>query len=249
MKDQRTDKSIYNQIAQKLMADIMAGVYRPGERLPSENELATQHGVHRLTARQAITVLVEKDLIYRSQGRGAFVKEQKIEYSLDFNTNFTQSLFYVGYLPCLQIISSKVTVASEQLARLLETQVEKSVFQIKFLRAASSQITDTTVPPLCPLCISVSYLLAEKFPELPVLIYKAHSLYSLLRNYYGIEPRRTHTQIETVAASKQDAKLLKISPHAPLLVTKSLVHDQNDQLFEYTVSHFRGDRFSLQVSC
>jgi GntR family transcriptional regulator len=249
MQDQRAGQSVYYQIAQKLIADITTGVYRPGDRLPSENELAAQHGVHRLTARQAITVLVEKDLIYRAQGRGAFVKEQKIEYSLDFNTNFTQSLLYLGYLPCLRIISSKVTVAGEQIAKLLDTHAEDSVFQIKFLRAASSQITDSSVPPLYPLCISVSYLLSEKFPELPVLIYKAHSLYSLLRSHYGIHPHRTHTQIETIAASKQDAKLLKISPRAPMLVTKSKVRDQHDQLFEYTVSHFRGDRFSLQVSC
>ena len=249
MKDQQKGDSLYNQIAQKLITDIQDGVYRPGDRLPSENELAAIHGVHRLTARMAITALVEKDLIYRHQGRGAFVKEQKLDYSLNFSTNFTQTLFKLGYLPCLRILSSKVIPATEELARLLETNVENSVTRIKVLRAASPTITDTTVPEMQPLCISISYLLSEKFPDLPVLIYKSHSLYSLLRKHYGIQPHRTHTQIETEVASKEEAKLLKIPPSTPMLVTRSQVRDQHDHLFEYTVSRFRGDRFTLEVSC
>ncbi|MBG1270208.1 UTRA domain-containing protein [Nostoc sp. WHI] len=90
---------------------------------------------------------------------------------------------------------------------------------------------------------------SETFPDLEVLIYRATSLYSLLQNYYGIQPRRAHIQIETEVASKEEAKLLKISPSVPLLVTKSQVRDQHDYLFEYTISRFRGERFSLEVSC
>jgi GntR family transcriptional regulator len=241
--------SLYNQIAQKIIADIDAGVYKPGERLPSENELATQYGVHRLTARMAVTALVEKNLVYRIQGRGAFVKEEKIYYSVNFSTNFTETLLNLGYLPCIRILNSKVIIAGEQLARCLETNVGNSIFEVKFLRAALLATTDTNLPELYPLCISVSYLLTEKFPNIRTLIYKANSLYSLLRNYYGIEPRRNRTQIETEAAYKEEAKFLKISPGSPILITKSQVCDQYDDLFEYTISRFRGDRFILDISC
>ncbi|MBV9385987.1 MAG: GntR family transcriptional regulator [Chroococcidiopsidaceae cyanobacterium CP_BM_ER_R8_30] len=249
MKRRRTDESLYNQIAHQLLADIEAGVYGPGDRLPSENELAAQYHVHRLTARQAITALVEKDLVYRLQGRGAFVKKQKIDYALNVNTNFTQSLFNVGYLPFLQILSSKVVPATIELASLLETKSEDSVVQIKILRAATLAITDNTIPEMLPLCLSISYLLSKKFQDLPVLIYKAHSLYSLLQNHYGVQPHRTHTKIESEAASKEEARLLKIPPRSPLLVTHSQVRDQCDEMFEYTVSRFRGDCFSMNVFC
>ncbi|MCC5621927.1 phosphonate metabolism transcriptional regulator PhnF [Nostoc sp. CHAB 5715] len=248
-KQQQKGESVYHQIAEKLIADIQAGDYLPGDRLPSENELAAHYGVHRFTARMAIKYVVDQDLVYRIQGRGAFVKEQKIDYSLNFKTNFTQSLLNLGYLPCIRILSSKLITASEQLANLLETNIGNSLFQVKFLRVASLAMTDTTVPEWNPLCISVSYLLSEKFPDLPILIYKSQSLYSLLRNHYGIEPRRTRTQIETQAAYKEEAKLLKIPPGAPMLITKSQVRDQHDHLFEYTVTHFRGDRFTFEVSC
>lgn len=188
-------------------------------------------------------------MIYRIQGSGAFVKEQKIQYSLNFHTNFTESMFYVDYLPCIRFLSSKIITPTEKLANLLQTSVKNSVLEIKVFRAASPTMSDSTnIPSMHPLCVSFSYLLSEKFPDLPVLIYKAHSLYSLLQKSYGIKPCRIHTQIETEGASKEDVKLLAVSPQAPILVTKSLVRDQYDYLFEYTISRFRGDRFSLEIS-
>lgn len=248
MKDRDSSQSLYHQIAQQLIEHINRGVYKPGERLPSENELASQYGVHRLTARHAIATLIEKNLVYRMQGRGTFVNEQKLDYSINFGTNFTESLFNLGYLPYRKILSIKVISIPPAIAAILKTPVSIFVYQIKVLRQASRQITDINIPETYPLCISISYLLYEKFPELSVLIYKSSSLYSLLQNYYGIQPYRTWTKIETELASREDTKLLQIKSGIPMLITKSLVCDQNKKLFEYTISRFRGDIFSLEVT-
>ncbi|MBW4475097.1 MAG: phosphonate metabolism transcriptional regulator PhnF [Stenomitos rutilans HA7619-LM2] len=242
------DDHLYDQIATKLMAKIVAGDYKPGDRLPSENELATQYGVHRLTARRAITALVEKDLVYRLQGRGAFVKEAKLDYALNHKTSFTQSLFSLGFLPCIKVLGSQIMPAGQQLAELLNISVGIPVIQVKILRSATPPIVDATIPELKPLCVSLSYLVSENFPELPVLIYRAHSLYSLLKEHYGVELHRTRTLIEAESASTEDARLLQISPKGPVLVTRSQACNQNDQVVEYTVSRFRSDRFTLEVS-
>ncbi|WP_143288214.1 GntR family transcriptional regulator, partial [Calothrix rhizosoleniae] len=45
---------IYRQIAYQLIGEIQSGVYQPGDRLPSEHQLATQYQVHRLTIRHAL---------------------------------------------------------------------------------------------------------------------------------------------------------------------------------------------------
>ncbi len=248
MKERNTSKSLYYQIAQQLMEQIERGVYKPGERLPSENELASKYGVHRLTARHAIATLIEKNLVYQIQGRGTFVKEKKLDYSINFNTNFTQSLFKLGYLPYRKVLSSKVISVSPLIANLLNIPVSSFVYQIKVLRQASQQITDTNIPETHSLCISVSYLLFDKFPDLLVLIYKGSSIYSLLQNHYEIRPYRTQTQIEAELASKEDARLLQINKGIPMLITKSLVCDQYNDLFEYTISRFRGDLFALDIT-
>lgn len=239
---------LYDQIASKLIAEITAGVYQPGDRLPSEHKLAAQYGVHRLTARQAITALVEKDLVYRLQGRGTFVKEVRLDYALNNKTSFTESLFNLGFLPCIKVLRSQVIPANQSLASLLKVSVGASITQVKILRSVAPPIVDTTIPDLKPLCISLSYLVSEKFPELSVLIYRAHSLYSLLKDHYGVELRRTCSFIEAAPALVEDAKLLQIPPKSPVLVTRSQACDQHQEVVEYTVSLFRSDRFTLEVS-
>lgn len=62
-------------IAQQLRRAIASGSLSPGDQLPSERALATQHGVARNTAREAIRLLAESGLVDARHGRGVFVRE------------------------------------------------------------------------------------------------------------------------------------------------------------------------------
>lgn len=50
-------------IAREVRADILAGRYRPGERLPSERELAARVGANRGSAREALKILARQRLV------------------------------------------------------------------------------------------------------------------------------------------------------------------------------------------
>lgn len=64
----------YRVIANELRAAIAAGDYQPGDKLPSERELATAHGSARNTAREAIAELRREGLVTAEHGRGVFVR-------------------------------------------------------------------------------------------------------------------------------------------------------------------------------
>lgn len=64
----------YQVIAAELRAAIQGGGYAPGDRLPGENDLMREHGVARMTARQALAVLVNEGLADPQKGRGVFVR-------------------------------------------------------------------------------------------------------------------------------------------------------------------------------
>lgn len=64
----------YRRVAEQLRAAIVEGRLRPGESLPSEHELAQQHGVTRTTVRKAIAVLRSDGLVFSEQGRATFVR-------------------------------------------------------------------------------------------------------------------------------------------------------------------------------
>src|SRR5918912_3516508 len=69
------------QIERSLAEAIAAGRLLPGDRLPSERELAARAGVSRMTLRQALDSLERRGLLERRVGRdgGTFVAEPKLE--------------------------------------------------------------------------------------------------------------------------------------------------------------------------
>ncbi len=71
-----TAKSKYEQIQMELSQQIRQETWRPGDKLPSEQELATSYGVSRLTVRQAIGGLITAGLVQSIQGKGSFVSEK-----------------------------------------------------------------------------------------------------------------------------------------------------------------------------
>lgn len=57
-----------------LTAEIRAGKYAPGERIPSDRELSERFGVARMTARRAVDELRKAGLVTTEWGRGTFVR-------------------------------------------------------------------------------------------------------------------------------------------------------------------------------
>ncbi|ANZ39183.1 GntR family transcriptional regulator [Lentzea guizhouensis] len=68
----------FEETVERLMQAIRLGVVAPGERLPSERELATRLGVSRVTVREAIRSLQENNYVESRRGRygGTFVTEE-----------------------------------------------------------------------------------------------------------------------------------------------------------------------------
>ena len=64
---------IYLQIARMLEDDILRGVYREEEQVPSTNELAREYGINPATAAKGINLLVAEGMLYKRRGIGMFV--------------------------------------------------------------------------------------------------------------------------------------------------------------------------------
>ncbi|QKW20083.1 GntR family transcriptional regulator [Kitasatospora sp. NA04385] len=71
----RATQPKYQRIADDLKREIDAGRYRPGDRLPGENDLMATYGVARMTARQALGVLQGEGIAEARRGVGVFVRE------------------------------------------------------------------------------------------------------------------------------------------------------------------------------
>lgn len=62
-----------SQVASFVRNQIVQGKLSPGDRLPTEREMAIQHGVSRAVIREAVAKLIHEGLVISRQGVGAFV--------------------------------------------------------------------------------------------------------------------------------------------------------------------------------
>ncbi len=75
MDEEKGKKSKYYELMEELKQRIIDGVYKPGEKLPSENELSSTYHVSRQTVRKAIEILTNAGYVYAEHGRGTFCSE------------------------------------------------------------------------------------------------------------------------------------------------------------------------------
>ena len=94
----------YQAIADRLRAQINSGALAPGQRLPSEPDLAAEYDASRNTVRLAIALLINQGLVVSRQGLGTFVVEP--------TTPFTALLSRIHEPPTEQHASQSLPVIS-----------------------------------------------------------------------------------------------------------------------------------------
>jgi DNA-binding GntR family transcriptional regulator len=80
-------RSLRHSIADGLRERVVAGEFRPGDRLPGEPELARSLGVSRSSLRAAIALLEEDGLLRRLHGSGTYVTDRPLLRN-DLSRNF-----------------------------------------------------------------------------------------------------------------------------------------------------------------
>jgi|LSQX01.2.fsa_nt_gb DNA-binding transcriptional regulator YhcF (GntR family) len=98
-----TDKPVYLQLVEKLQADIIAGNYKPGDKLPSVRDLAAEATVNPNTMQRAMTELERDGLVYSNRTTGRFItsdedliKELKKKYITGIIEDFLSRMKQLG---------------------------------------------------------------------------------------------------------------------------------------------------------
>lgn len=77
------------QVSQRILARIQVGDFAPGDKLPSENELAKEYGISRTIIREALAALKNDDILESRQGKGITVKDPNSRKAFRFSDVFS----------------------------------------------------------------------------------------------------------------------------------------------------------------
>lgn len=226
---------IYVQIANDLRQKIQQGVYRAGDKLPSQKQLGAQFGVNRHTVRQAFDLLKDEGLLRIDRGLGAFIADAPIQYPIGKRVRYNESLQAQGRASEYKLLQTLEKPADEKIAHYLALEIGKPVAQVDLLGLADNR----------PLIVSTSYFPLWRFPELLQHFQQARSISRLMKDVYGCDHIRQRTYVSTRSVRPQDAKLLQVPLNQAILLVQAVNVDQTDAVIEYTVTRFRGDGVEL----
>jgi len=228
--------TVHAQIEDWLAGAIAAGRLAPGDRLPTEHDLAAWLGVSRMTLRHALGELAQRGLVTRAVGRGGgtFVAEPKLEQDLTTLAGFSEQLRRHGMVAGARVLTATERPAGPAAAAALELDEGDPVYQVRRLRLADGK----------PIALEHSLFPAAPFPGL-LQCELDGSLYELLEVTYGQRPHRAREILEPVTASAREAEVLQVAEGAALMLVERTAYAGSGRPLEFARDLFRGDRTRL----
>ncbi len=238
----KLDKSIptplYYQLLIILKDKIENGVWKPGDIIPTEQELMEQYSISRSTTRQAILALVNDGYLHREKSKGTIVSSptgrMRFVGSL---MSFSEEMDSKKIPHYSQIISQQILPASNPIAEKFSIKPGSSMYYLKRVRFLNDRpfLLDEHFIPYY-LCNGIE----EKYKN-------NTSLYQLLKVEYNFNLH--HGQIEfepIVPGSKEVIDLLKVNPTTSLLYVSRMVYSEQDVPLDYFSAIIHG-KFSIDV--
>ena len=235
--DAASGVALWRQVADGIERGIANGAFAAGEKLPGETEIAETYRVNRHTVRRALAALAERGLVRAERGSGTYVEARRLAYPLRSRTRFSEIVGAGGHEPRGQLIDASTDVATRELARELGLKTGAALIRIEALRFA-----DRT-----PICVSTTWLAADRFPDAGRVFAKLRSMTGLLAHYGINDYRRASTRISAAIAEATDAARLDLALGRPILVVDSTDVDTNGSPLVTKRSRFAAERVEFLV--
>ncbi len=231
--------AVWTGIAGALAAEIAAGHYGPGDRLPSEAEFAARFGVNRHTVRRALAALAGAGRVFSRRGAGVFVSAPpRADYPIGRRVRFRQNIAATGRTPSRAISRIETRRADAGEAAALEIPEGSAVHVVEGLSLADG----------LPLAAFRTVVPAPRFPDFPAAMERTGSVTAALAEAGVADYTRAQTRLTAKAASATLALRLRLGEGAPVLRSVAVNVDAEGRPVEYGTTWFAGERVTLTVT-
>jgi GntR family transcriptional regulator len=236
--DKTSSTPYYLQLSEILQREI-GKRQSPREiyQLPSENELAAQHGITRATVRRALDALERDGWIYREKGKGSFAAVRRVEHELTRLVSTTEDMRKRGWDLTTRLVSQEKVPAPPAVANALELREGEPCYKLCRLRIVEGE----------PISIQTPYLPVALCPDLEKNDL-TRSLYRLLETRYGLRLWSGHETLRARCVLPHEQEMLEVPSHTPVMHMERVTYTVTGQAVEYLEAVWRGDRYDFKVS-
>lgn len=238
--DRSSPEPYYMQLSRLVEAQIEAGTFAAGDRLPSETDLCRSFDLARSTVRETLRSLQDRGIIRMVPRRGAFVATPKPSgWLLQVAEGFFEGKVDQEHGSVeTRVLSARLTTAPSHVREALDLPPGAKVYELQRVRSLDGKTA----------MFSINYLLPEVQPAIEAtgVVHGKGSLNRVLREagYRLAGARRT---VEAVAADAEVAGRLGVAPGAPLLLVTSQTWGTDNRVFDHYTSWLRSDVVKVSV--
>lgn len=228
---------LWKSIADSLLTDLANGRYGPGDKLPTEAQLAARFHVNRHTVRHALAQLADSGLVQPRRGSGVYVTERPTDYPVGRRTRFHKGIAAAGRDGEKRILGVDTRASDRDEATALGLAPGAPVHVINGLLLADGK----------PIGIFRSSFPADRLPGLPDALKHTTSVTRALVACGVTDYTRQSTRLTAKTAKPVQARHLNIAEGAPVLRSVSVNIDPDGRPLEYGRTWFAGDRVTLTI--
>lgn len=233
-----TNKHLHEIISEDLRKKILNKHYQIDQMIPKEIDLAVEYNVSRPTIRQAIQTLVDEGYLERIKGTGTFVRKKKI--SQDFIhrlKSYEDQMKSSGNTTNTKVINFTIEKANEEISEKLNINVGEPVYSLTRLRYANNE----------PSVFVVTYIPKFLYPDLLKIDFSENSLYSTFEKY-NKPINSVRRELNAIKADHMTSVMLNIPIGDPIFYFKTIGYAEDSSAIEYSISWYRGDYNSFEVT-
>lgn len=229
--------SLWQHIAETLSAEIRSAAYGPGEKLPTELELAERFGVNRHTVRRAVASLQDIGLVRIEQGRGTFVQEDIVDYPLSSRTRFSEIVKRQARNPSGTLLRKATLPADETVAQRLAIPAGAPLALIETLGLVDG----------IPISLAAHHFPLDRFPDLFKAYDAEQKVTPMLRRLGVADYLRKSTKIISRLPDSYEMRHLRLARTTPVICLESVNVDEQGVPIEFGYSRFSSARVQIVV--
>lgn len=226
-------QSLSDEVKKVLKEYIYSMDPHESTKLPSENEIAQNYGVSRVTVRKVLDELEQEGLIIRIHGRGTFVNSvaTQMNVSLIPAKDYAQIIKDSGNHPDVKLLRCQSEFPSKEVQRGLNLSSEEKVLRVEKIFSSDGY------PSLLCVDLIPESLVGEKINQ---SLWAIDSTFKVLRNCFHIDVKRDCISFEAVSkrAAKKETKACELLDADALLKISGYCYDQDNKPVSYGVDYY-----------
>ncbi|GAB2545692.1 GntR family transcriptional regulator [Gracilibacillus alcaliphilus] len=232
-------KPTYVLISEKLTEDIQQGVYKSGEKLPTEYVMAKHFNVSRETFRSAIKLLENRGVLVVKHGVGTFVTKMlpTIPSSLETLSKISDLIKSAGLKEGERKDFSKVVDCEPEWAEKLEIPIGKPVTVHQRIRMANNE------PVVLSQNIMDNSLIGDAFEKKELY----GSLTEFLEKECNIKTLTSDSELIVPLHTDKLCQKLLLYPETTVLLMEQLHYNELNEPVMYSRDYFRNDVFQFKL--